>query len=82
MTLPPGRKPLTNEWFTKFARMSPSLANGWYFPNVTRVEVIDNVKGRRYAQWDIQELEAVFQDDGHTLKLFVQYTPEDEISDD
>lgn len=82
MTLPEGRKPLGNEWFTKHARMSPSLQDGWYFPGVTRVEVIDNVSGRKYTQWDVEQLEASFQDDGRTLKLFVQYTPEEEISND
>jgi hypothetical protein len=48
---------------------------------VTRVEVIDN-NGRAYTKWDVSKVELHLQDDDRTLKLFVQYIPEEEISND
>jgi len=50
------------------------------FSNVTRVEVIDN-NGRSYTKNWVDKVEMQLQDDGKTLKLFVQYDDE-EISDD
>ena len=66
----------------KFVWLSPSLKDGVYFPKVNRVEVIDNVNGRVYTRYNVTVAEAAFQDDGRTLKLFVQYEREEEISDD
>ena len=72
MTLPPGRKPLGNDWFAE------QIDD---FSQVTRVEVIDN-DGRRYVKYNVTDVQLSLQDTGRTLKLFVQYQPEDEISDD
>lgn len=42
---------------------------------VTRVEVIDHqskpVVGRSYTKYDCEYVEAVLQDDGRTLKIFI-----------
>jgi hypothetical protein len=48
---------------------------------VNRVEVIDNT-GRRYVKYDVEYVGLDLQDDGKTLKVFVKYTPEEEISND
>jgi hypothetical protein len=48
---------------------------------VNRVEVIDNT-GRAYVKYNVQAVVADFQDDGKTLKIFVTYEEEEEISDD
>jgi len=49
--------------------------------NVNRIEVIDN-NGRSYVKYDIESIVMQLQDDGKTLKLFVKYIEEEEISDD
>lgn len=49
--------------------------------NVNRVEVIDNT-GRKYVKYNVENVELDVQDDGKTLKVFVKYTPEEEISND
>lgn len=72
MTLPPGRKPIANDWLAEQIRD---------FSNVDRVEVIDN-DGRRYVKYNVTDVQLSLQDDGRTLKLFVQYEPEEEISND
>lgn len=72
MTLPPGRKPITNDWLAEQIQD---------FSNVDRVEVIDN-DGRRYVKYNVTDVQLSLQDTGRTLKLFVQYEPEEEISDD
>lgn len=51
------------------------------FPDVTRVEVIDN-SGRAYTKYRVVKTVCQLQDDGKTLKVFVTYDEEDEISDD
>ena len=51
------------------------------FPGVTRVEVIDN-DGRRYVKYGVIKAEIDLQDDERTLKLFVEYEQEEEISID
>jgi len=48
---------------------------------VTRFEIIDN-KGRAYAKHGVQELKFQLQDDGRTLKAFVRFEEEEEISID
>ena len=48
---------------------------------VTRFEVVDN-NGRAYAKHDVQELKFQLQDDGRTLKAFVRFEEEEEISID
>lgn len=48
---------------------------------VTRFEVIDN-KGRVYAKHNVEELKFQLQDDGRTLKAFVRFEEEEEISID
>lgn len=48
---------------------------------VTRFEVVDN-KGRSYAKNGVQELKFQLQDDGRTLKAFVRFEEEEEISID
>lgn len=39
------------------------------YPQVTRIEVIDN-EGRRFVQYYSAGASAVLQDDGRTLKIF------------
>jgi hypothetical protein len=63
MALPPGRKPMSPEWF---ALQSQD------FSRVDRVEVIDN-QGRAYVKLGVQEVSYTLQDDGRTLKLFLAY---------
>lgn len=38
---------------------------------VNRVEVIDNIDGRQYTKWDLQDVELSLQDEDRTLKVFV-----------
>jgi hypothetical protein len=45
------------------------LANGEIPERVTRVEVIDET-GRAYSRWNVY-VRAMCQDDGRTLKLFI-----------
>lgn len=49
--------------------------------NVNRIEVIDN-NGRAYVKYNVDSVGMLLQDDGKTLKLFVKYIEEEEISDD
>jgi len=42
------------------------------FKNITRVEVIDN-DGRRYVKYGAKEVKYDIQDDGKTLKIFVDW---------
>ena len=51
------------------------------FDTVTRVEVIDN-DGRRYVKYNVKDVELILQDEERTLKLFVEYEPEEEICND
>lgn len=51
------------------------------YHNVTRVEVIDN-DGRAYTKYDVTSVVSQLQDDGKTLKIFVSYEKEEEISND
>lgn len=60
MALPPGRKPLGNDWFLQHL-----------FPKVTRVEVIDS-SGRVYTQYDAKDVSISVQDDERTLKVFLK----------
>lgn len=62
MTLPEGRKPLSNMWYANFA-MNLS--------NVTRVEIIDST-GRAYSKWGVKDVQMDLQDDERTLKIFVK----------
>ena len=72
MTLPPGRKTMSAEWFA---------AQAQDFSRVNRVEVIDN-QGRAYVKHDVQEVSYTLQDGGQTLKLFLTYEEPEEISID
>lgn len=60
MALPPGREPLSNDWFLKQA-----------FPNVTRVEVIDS-SGRAYTKYGAIDVYISVQDNERTLKVFLK----------
>jgi hypothetical protein len=72
VTLPPGRKPMSAEWFAEQAQD---------FSRVNRVEVIDN-RGRAYVKHSVQEVSYTLQDGGQTLKLFLTYEEPEEISID
>ncbi len=48
------------------------------FPNVNRVEVIDN-NGRVYAKHSVERVWLSEQDDGRTLKVFVTFEEQEEI---
>lgn len=48
---------------------------------VTRVEVIDN-RGRSYGKHNVNNVSLSLQDDDRTLKIFVEYEDEEEISID
>ncbi len=41
------------------------------FPKVTRVEVISN--GREYVKYGVREVWTSVQDDGRTLKIFLEH---------
>ena len=45
---------------------------------VNRFEVIDN-KGRSYVKYGVKDLSFQIQDDGTTIKVFLQYEDEEEI---
>ena len=45
---------------------------------VTRFEVVDN-KGRSYVKHGVKDLSFQIQDDGTTIKVFLQYEDEEEI---
>lgn len=60
MVLPPGRKPLADNWFLEHL-----------FPKVTRVEVIDS-NGRSYVKYDVKDVSISVQDDERTLKVFLK----------
>lgn len=49
------------------------------FVGVNRVELIDN-QGRVYVQYNVEEVQLHLQDDGRTLKIFLEYdeTPDKE----
>jgi len=51
------------------------------FLDVNRVEVIDN-NGRPYTKNRVGEVKVQLQDDMRTLKLFVQFEEDEEISID
>ena len=55
--------------------------NNKEFKNVTRVEVIDN-QGRAYTKYHVTDVRLDLQDNERTLKIFVEYETEEEISDD
>ena len=48
---------------------------------VNRVEVIDN-KGRAYTKYKVKSVYCQLQDDGKTLKMFVQFDQEEDIQND
>jgi hypothetical protein len=50
------------------------------FPKVTRVEVIGN--GREYVKYGVRDVWASVQDDGRTVKIFIEYDDEEEICND
>ena len=62
MPLPEGRKPLGNDWF----RDQMIDLN-----RVTRVEVIDK-SGRSYMEYNATDVKLSIQDDGKTLKVFLE----------
>ena len=61
---------------------SPVFEKGYpSFEAVNRVEVIDNT-GRAYVKYNVTDGSIDIQDDGKTLKIFVVYEEEEEISND
>lgn len=51
------------------------------YPGVTRIEVIDwtnNGEGRVFAKKGIPWVQASFQDDGRTMKIFLSEEPDTE----
>ena len=48
-----------------------------HFPDVTRVEVIDE-NGRSYVKYNCNNVKMCLQDDGYTLKLFLDKENKDE----
>ena len=63
--IPEGRKPLTGT--VKYIPGYDQIE----FPRVTRVEVVDH-NGRSYSEWNIHSVKASIQDDGQTLKIFLE----------
>lgn len=62
--LPPGRKPLGD----------PPQIPGYNtadYPNVNRVEVIDE-NGRSYVKYNANNVQIQIQDDGRTMKVFLR----------
>jgi hypothetical protein len=47
---------------------------------VTRVELITQ-EGRQYVQWDIRHVSLCLQDEGQTLKIFVEEKEKNEAVD-
>ena len=45
------------------------------YPNVTRVEVITN-QGREFVQYDCSYVQVSLQDDGRTIKVFLNHKEE------
>lgn len=50
------------------------------FPKATRVEVIGN--GREYVKYGVRNVWASVQDDGRTVKIFLEYDVDEEICND
>jgi hypothetical protein len=50
------------------------------FPKATRIEVIGN--GREYVKYGVRNVWASIQDDGRTVKIFLEYDEEEEICND
>ena len=50
------------------------------FPKATRVEVIG--KGREYVKYGVRNVWANVQDDGRTVKIFLEYDVDEEICND
>ena len=44
---------------------------------INRVEVIDN-NGRQLIRYDVNTIQFDLQDDGKTLKMFIDYEPSEE----
>ena len=51
------------------------------FPKATRVEVI-GVSKRDFVKWGVRNVWANVQDDGRTVKIFLEYDEEEEICND
>lgn len=45
--------------------------------NLTRVEVIENHDGRKYVNHNCSEVSLSLQDEGRTLKIFINYKKEE-----
>lgn len=41
--------------------------------NCNRLEIIENGKGRQYVNMDVKGVEIYLQDDGETIKIFINY---------
>lgn len=50
------------------------------FPKATRVEVIGI--GREFVKWGVRNVCANVQDDGRTVKIFLEYDVDEEICND
>gem|GEM_PF-1755885 len=71
-----------NEKVLDFTKMRLSMmVLDKLFLDVNRVEVIDN-NGRSYTKNRVGEVKVQLQDDMRTLKLFVQFEEDEEISID
>lgn len=44
--------------------------------NITRVEIVESNVGRVYVNHDASEVSISLQDEGRTLKIFINYKPE------
>ena len=73
---------ILNEKVLDFTKMRLSMmVLDKLFLDVNRVEVIDN-NGRSYTKNRVGEVKVQLQDDMRTLKLFVQFEEDEEISID
>ena len=65
-----GRDELNSDKLNGFKAGASFKAELMDIENVTRVEVIDN-SGRSYVNMGVKSLQLSYQDDGRTLKLFI-----------
>ena len=54
--------------------MTPKYMNSFPDQKITRIEVLDH-EGRKYVKWEKRplDLQFVLQDDGRTLKIFINF---------
>lgn len=66
----------------KFRKWEPFFLSNWTYirklpkqevwPNITRLEVISNTRGREYVKWNTKKVEISMQDEGRTVKIFIE----------